>query len=69
MLLEVYVQQPNKPPGHYVGMVSEFAEGHEVAKQVGVPDGCLVDAKIVKRKGKRRWSVVALVGFREAKNV
>lgn len=63
-LIPVFVQRPNEPKTkRLVGEASTELTAAEVADQVGVPDGCLLDGKIMRRKGERHWSLVALVRF------
>lgn len=65
-IIPVYVQKPNQPHSEVlVGNASDQSTADEVAKQVGVPEGCLVDGKIIRRKGEARWSLVAYVEFGE----
>jgi hypothetical protein len=62
VIIPVYVQQPNKPAtNRRVGEASDLGEPETVARKVGIPEGCLVDGKVVNRKGERRWSLVAHV--------
>lgn len=62
MLIPVMVQKPNQPKSEvYVGMASEDLTPEEVADRVGVPEGCLCDGKILKRKKQKVWSLVAYV--------
>jgi hypothetical protein len=60
MMIPVEVQKPNQPDD--IAM-------EEVAKRVGVPDGCLLDGRIRRRKGQRQWLLIADVKFQESDNV
>jgi len=65
-MIPVEVQKPNKPESaHLVGEAPDYWPPERVARYVGVPDGCLVDGKIIKSRkdGDRRWSLVAYVEF------
>lgn len=64
MNIPVEVQKPNNPrSARCVGEAPESATAEEVARAVGVPEGCLVDGKVVRRDGWARWSLVAYVEF------
>lgn len=61
--IPVYVQEPNKPKSeHFVGYASSLGDPEIVARKVGVPEGCLVDGKVISGKRGPRWSLVAYVG-------
>jgi hypothetical protein len=65
LMLPVEVQRPNQPQStRVVGAASDELTAEEVAKQVGVPDGHLIEGKILGGKKGRRWSLVANVNFR-----
>jgi len=60
--IPVYVQQPNKPQSEqFVGYASSLGDPEIVARKVGVPEGCLVDGKVISGKRGPRWSLVAYV--------
>jgi hypothetical protein len=62
MLIPVEVQYPNKPHSAVVvGEADDRLSARAVAKLVGVPIDCLVDGKVIRRKGTARWSLVAYV--------
>lgn len=64
MIIPVEVQKPNQPHSAVVvGRADSRWSAEKVATWVGVPDGCLIDGKIIRRKGKARWSLVAYVEF------
>lgn len=66
MIIPVEVQRPNQPQTRrFVGRASDELSPVEVAKRVGVPDDCLIDGRILTRKGERCWSLVANVRFGE----
>ncbi len=63
MNIPVEVQQPNRPQTRrVVGHAPDTATAAEVAKLVGMPDGCLIDGKIMSRNGVRR-SLVGNIRF------
>ena len=62
--IPVYVQRPCEPKSAMlVGHASDEMTVDEVAAFVGVPDGCFVGGKILRRKSDPRWSIVANVRF------
>ena len=66
MILPVYVQRPCEPKStRQVGYADADLLVDEVADAVGVPTGCLITGKVMKRKGVRCWSLVADVTFVE----
>jgi hypothetical protein len=68
MIIPVEVQQPNKPwSTRMVGSASDQLTAKQVAEKVGVPEGCLIDGKVMRRMGKARWSLVVNVRFGEPK--
>ncbi len=69
MMIPVMVQQPCKPPGLEVGWADENLTAEQVADLVGVPSGTLIEGKILRRKGVKRWSLVANVEFKPTKSL
>ena len=66
MNIPVEVQEPNKPhTARVLGEAPDDLTAEEVAERVGVPDGCLVDGRIIRRGGAARWSLVAWVKITE----
>ena len=66
MNIPVYVQEPCKyNQRRFVGNASDDLPAEEVAKEMGVPDGCFLEGKVMRRKGEKHWSIVANVKFRE----
>lgn len=71
--IPVYVQRPNEPPGVLVGEGYDNWTAEHVAKAVGVPEGCFLEGKIIRRNKKGdhnryglppvRWSIIANVRF------
>jgi len=62
MSIPVFVQPPNQPnKGRIVGNANETWTAERVARYVGVPDGTLVDGKIIRRRGGAFWNLVANV--------
>jgi hypothetical protein len=67
--IPVYVQRPCQPNTHtLVGEAPESWTALQVAAHVGVPDGCLIEGKIVGRSARakhgKRWFLVADVFVR-----
>jgi hypothetical protein len=44
-----------------VGEAHDYMSPKQYAHKVGVPAGCLIDGKVLKRKGQKRWLLVAYV--------
>jgi hypothetical protein len=69
MMIPVYVQRPNEPPGLEVGMADDKLDAASVAQLVKVPEGCFLDGKVIRRRKVKpgqlptRWSIVADVRF------
>ena len=60
MLIPVEVQKPCQPQtARVVGEAHDYLRPEDVANEVGVPEGCFMEGKILKRRGERRWSLVA----------
>ena len=66
MYIPVYVQPPCKPQNtYYVGLADDHLSAAEVAVEMGVPAGCFLEGKVIRRKGAKRWSLIADVKFRD----